>query len=434
MSDAVGSDTTNVNSARVNYWTHIVFPARTLSKEIAYWVCEIVAAILFLIIIFRMDFQEYNIYKTDDVVNGYSYKLTSAKDSKFGVSPYRFNEGDESGIPLDFNTHILNNEYGWICLCYAIKHLIYFLDTLNLMRLKFCLPQDLAPPILNCALWVLWMLYGFFNKGYEVYAGVYERYYKDNIKWRHENGDNNGNGLGNKLTDDQYNALYDQATTFYKDNAKWTWLWVPSIIVCAVNFVLFILGFIQKRSSAFTNATVSAFIIPLQLFFLHLFLKGSFWSSNYAYYADMNKDNKTPTKDNKDDYVSFIFNYDYYEARWVFFLIYIAAWIGLLFAVVCLFKAFVDRRRSVLSLVKYVLYAIFLVACFLWCLALDKILWQVYIQSGTRTLITIVHIVGIILAIIIGAISIMEKKKYKDEYYTYHVEYKEWHGNGKYNH
>lgn len=422
-----------IHVARANYATHVIFPARTIIKDVAYWVCEIAAALIFLGFITRFDLQEYNIYKSDDPVLAYSYVKTTSNQDTYAKNDMEFAEGGKSGIPLDFKTHILNNEYGWICLCYAVKHFIYIIDTVVMIRRTYSSAVDIIPPILNCGLWVLWMIYGFTNVGYEIYAGIYERYGRDSLRWEKDHprvvlGVNVG------MSDDEFNKKMANVENWYKDNAKWTWLWVPTIIVCAINFLLWLFGGFRFKSSVFTNVAAATWLIPLQLFFLHLFLKGSWISSNYAYYAQMSRDDKVPKRDDKDNYVSYMLNMDYYEARWVFPIVYIAAWIGLIFAIVCLFRAVLSIRKSCYTSVKNLLYFLFFIACFIWCLALDKILWQRYIQKGIRDLLVAMHIIALVLAFFIGILSILERYRMKDEYIVIHKEYKTWYSDAKYSH
>ena len=63
-------------------------------------------------------------------------------------------------------------EYGWICLCYTIKHLIYIADTVMLMGKTYCKPHDVLVPVVNFIMWGLWMLYGFLNVKENILIGV----------------------------------------------------------------------------------------------------------------------------------------------------------------------------------------------------------------------------------------------------------------------
>ena len=136
--------------ARVDYWLHFICPARSLIKDLIYWPAEIAAGTILFIWILQMDtdtvpaagdYPEYKVYKTDMNANNQPTRLEM-------------------------------REYGWICLCYTIKHLVYIVDTTMLIGRKFSKPIDLAAPIVNFIMWGLWTLYGFFNAGDEILYGV----------------------------------------------------------------------------------------------------------------------------------------------------------------------------------------------------------------------------------------------------------------------
>lgn len=418
-------DKISLHAARNNYWTHFIFPARTMVKDIAYWVTEIAAGLIFLSFITRIDLTDSNIYKANDIETAKSYTFTSDPNNKYSVTPYEFMEGPIAGIPLDFNTHLLNNEYGWICLCYAVKHFIYLIDTGMLLRRKYCMPIDLVAPILNCGLWVLWMIYGFTNAGYDVYAGVYVRYVKDSLQWSKDN---------NIMSQATYDQNYASASTFYESREKWIWLWVPTIIVAAINLILWVLAQYQKRSSAFTNVALSTVFIPLQLFFLHLFLKGSFISSNAAFYADIVKNGQYRNIDtsSRSDYVSFQYDVDYYETRWIFFIIYLFSYVGTVIAGGCLYQAYACLKISTMVACKYVLYALFFIAFFIWCLAIDRIIYQQYVMM--KPLLLTMHIILLVLAFFIGIISVMQRHQMAETFYSHHKVYNDWKNDFTYNH
>lgn len=73
-------------------------------------------------------------------------------------------------------------EYGWICLCYTIKHFVYIIDTVMIMSPERSKPIDVLVPVVNFIMWGLWMLYGFLNVGLEIYAGIPLRIQKDSCK------------------------------------------------------------------------------------------------------------------------------------------------------------------------------------------------------------------------------------------------------------
>lgn len=117
-------------------------------------------------------------------------------------------------------------EYGWICLCYTIKHFVYIIDTVMLMGKKYCTPIDILPPVVNFIMWGLWMLYGFLNVGLEIMAGPRLRAGKD---------------LCNE-DKDNYDKCIEPYEKAYSDTAKWTWLWIVPAIACVVNLALWLLG------------------------------------------------------------------------------------------------------------------------------------------------------------------------------------------------
>ena len=136
--------------SRVDYWTHKVFPARSLIKDLIYWPAEIAAGIFFFIWVLQMELEtgpikseypEYKVYKKDPITK------------------------DEINM-------LEMREYGWICLCYTIKHLIYIADTVMLMGKTYCKPHDVLVPVVNFIMWGLWMLYGFLNVKENILIGI----------------------------------------------------------------------------------------------------------------------------------------------------------------------------------------------------------------------------------------------------------------------
>ena len=71
----------------------------------------------------------------------------------------------------DLDTSLLNREYGWIMLCWAVKHYLYIVDCFLLMTLKIYKGKvnikaiDIITPIINCGIWVFWCIYAWTNSG-----------------------------------------------------------------------------------------------------------------------------------------------------------------------------------------------------------------------------------------------------------------------------
>lgn len=195
--------------------------------------------------------------------------------------------------------------------------------------------------------------------------------------------------------------------------AKWTWLWIVPAIACVVNLALWLLGGIQKRSSAYTNAALSTWLIPLNLFWYHFFLKSWWISSNTKYYLE------NPPKDFSD--MAFA---DTFEARYVFPVVYFASWFGLLFAIVCVYRAGLARSYDIKDTIKFILYAVFWVSGFIWCLFIDATVFHRIIRY--QIVIIITHIICLVMALIIGAISILQKKNEGDFFYKRHTDYATW--------
>lgn len=93
------------------------------------------------------------------------------KDFPFGIrQPQTIAGAANNGkyLTIDkFDTDLLNREYGWIMLCWAVKHFLYIVDTVLLMVLSrykglvHVKPIDILTPVLNCGLWVLWCVYAY---------------------------------------------------------------------------------------------------------------------------------------------------------------------------------------------------------------------------------------------------------------------------------
>lgn len=357
------------NDCKWNYVTHLIFPARTWIKELIYWPTELAAAVLFFIYIVQMKLTDYQLYSGKDmtvttkVIESNISGTKSIVDGRiFGIS---YTSSNQAMIISEMDTDLLNREYAWICLCYIVKHFLYSIDFFLLYKRKFCRVYDFATPLLNFALWVLWGIYGWTQEGFAIHGGMYLRFRKDIAYARPINGLNEYKALEDelKLTQNTYDSL-----------KSWQWLWIICAIVWAGNTLLWFYGLSQKRSSAFTGQALSTIAIPAQLFFLHLFLKGSWIRSNWpTLFIDSSSGNKAwYTKQE-----------DYYEARWVWFIIYIAAYAGAAFSLACLIKAYfflTGPHKNVMKGFKYVLYSLLWADGLVWILFLDATLYHYFIE------------------------------------------------------
>lgn len=374
-------------ATKVNFWTHLVFPARTLYKDMVYWPCEIAAGIIILIYIIQFDLIDVK------NANGDTVKMYKP-DPQAPVGPYGF-LGPSSPAYQTYPSNLLNREYAWICLCYAIKHFFYLIDTAMWVNKKFCRPMDLVAPFLNLGLWVLWGLYGWLNVYDQIHAGEYTRVTLDMIN-------------ASSINDNIKQPLRDNVNAYYNATAKWVWLWVPTGVVCLIIFALWIVNIFMRRSSGLSNVAISTWLIPLQLFFLHLFLKGWWIKSNAVDIAN------NPNQSNQ----------DIFEARYVFPIIYFASWIGLLFAVICVFKSIIDMRYHLTNFFKFLLYALFWVSGFLWCLCMDNTLYHLEVHYWSALIITQIVCLG--CALFIGIISIFQKFREMDKFVERHNQYYSW--------
>lgn len=115
---------------------------------------------------------------------------------------------------------------------------------------------------------------------------------------------------------------------------------------------------------------------------------------------------------------------DSYEARYVFPVVYFGSWVGLLFAIVCVYRAGLARATDAKDSVKFILYAVFWVSGFIWCLFIDATVYHTIIRY--QIVIIITHIICLVMALGIGAISIMQKQREGDLYYSRHSNYANW--------
>jgi len=401
-------------SARINYLSHLLFPARSVIKDIIFWATELAAGAIFLSFILRNKWEESNVYKQDDYVAGLEWK----DDTDF-VEPKPL--APVLGFK-EFPSQFFQYEYGWICLCYSIKYFVYLIDTLILVKKKVCRGIDIVPPVLMTFIWVLWLIYAFTLSGYSIFAGVYTRYDIETAKNCKEAP------LCKQGSPEGYwDNIIANENRFYDENEKWRWLWVPSMIVAFVLLCLFFYNLIQMRSSAFSNVALSTVLIPLQLFFFHLFLKGSWMDSNAEEHIERYVKG-VPQKENSDkgEYLDYVFGLDMYEARWVFPVIYLGAWGGLACAVGCIVKAVSDRKVHLLNTIKNSFYALFFVVAFIWALVLDRILFERTISKPMKNFLTVIHIIGLAVGVLLAIASITQKIRWTGDYNKFHQEYHTW--------
>ena len=395
------------NERKFDYITHLLFPSRTLVKDMVYWSTELAAAIILFIYIVQMKLDKVTLYKgVDETVESYMVQKTSKqtfgllgrKDSAwFGISMYAPNH---MFTVSEFDTDLLNREYAWICLCYIIKHALYFFDFATLFNQRKCKQWDFLTPLLNLGLWVLWGLYGWLHSGFELFGGMYLRFRKDVI-YSQVPTDADPNVLFDYL-----GSLNDENTKIYQKYARWEWLWLPSGAICLCHLALWLVGLFSKRSSAFTGQALSTVGVAAQLTVLHLFMKGSWIRSNWAtqYY-----DTRTALR------AAYTTNADYFEARWVFFVVYFAAWAGVLMSIASMARAAFIGKQDPIKSAKFALYSLFFVAAFIWVLMMDGTLYHFFIKW--RTGLIVMHVICMVLALVIAILSLIEKSRETDKVY-----------------
>src|SRR3990167_3816064 len=369
-------------SVNHEYWTHQIFPARTKLKDLAYWVTEILAAAYFLILVLQIKLTESAEMKTSD---GTAFTVYTVND----------------------DSNLLNCEFGWIALIYTLKYLVYIVDTVLMMQKKYSTPVDLVPVVLNFIVWLIWTLYGFFAKEQEVTSGYGYRYRKDILNYQLEKG---------TINQDAYDKALQTALDGYNNNQTGTWIWIPCLIAFIANLVLWIMGLVKKRSTLFTNAAVSSWMIPLQLFILNLALKGSWFKSSYKTNVEAQAGWNGPLAPSPSAFRS---AGELFEARYIFIIIYFASWVCVLFAGANIARAMKEFGKSTLNAVKYILYAIFFLSNIFWCFFLDAILYETYIAG--KNWLVLFSIISIVLALAIAAISLKQKfSEDEQEYFSRH--------------
>lgn len=403
------------NPSKFNFLTHLLFPSRSFIKELIYWPTEIVAAIIVFAYIIEIKTDTIRLYNGyDKQVDGWMYQKTDPNTFGFnannnpallGIAYLNPNAAWQIG---DYKTDLLNREYAWIALCYMIKHAFYLADFGILFKRKLCKLHDFITPIMNLWLWTMWGIFGWLKSDVQIHGGMYLRFRKDVI-------------FNSDLSSpNQYNSAkmeYDNAVNVYKDVGSWNWLWVICAIVFFFNLILWLISIKQKRSSAFTGLSLSVVLIPLQLFILNLFFKGSWIRSNWP---TIFIDTTSPLK------TMYSLGEDYFEARWVFVVIYLSSWFGgLIFSLACLVHGiYVKKAGNTLGAIKYWCYFPFWVSAFIWALFMDGTLYHYYVNFYTGLIVT--EAICLFFALAIFALSVLEKKKEGDKFYKRHENWGKW--------
>ena len=437
------------NDHLFNKYTHVLFTARSYLRELIYWPCEFAAALLMFIYILQIDLLPNTIYMSrDDSIIGWQPKPTDIEGipnsfrtyidsngietrANFGISPISFSKANTVFKISSFDTDLLNREYAWMCLCWFIKHFFYLIEALYLMKkskqLKITiLPLDLVTHVLNMTLWGFWTVYGWIKEGDQIHAGMYERMAKDALNNQNFSyTDSDRAEIQNKLNERE--KMRERYNGWYSDSAGWTWLWIPTIIIFAANLLIWVIGLIKKRSSAYTGQSLATVLIPAQLFFLHLFLKGSWIISNYfVNHKPASFQNSLVNMDLiRSYYDAYVFiQTDYFDARWVFWIIFLAAWAGVIFAIICAVKAYLDIHVCKVSAAKYFCYSIFWISAFIWVLCMDNTLYHYFYQYCPALVTT--HIICLASAFIVACLSIFEKKRESINFYERHNKWAMW--------
>lgn len=402
------------NDNKFNKLTHLLFPSRTLIKELIYWPTELAAAIILFVYIIQMETTTMTLYKGADYeIPGEMIKMTNGDNMGFpavkrgvvfGISYLSPNMAFQIS---EYDTDLLNREYAWICLCYIIKHTFYLADFAMLFRRKLCKLHDFITPLMNIWLWIMWGIYGWIKSDEQIHGGMYLRFRKDVIYSRDLSSSQFYNSAKNE---------YEKVLSVYNDISGWNWLWIICAIVAASHTILWFLSLKQKRSSAYTGLALSVIAIPMQLLILHLFFKGSWVQSNWS---TMFIDTTSAAK------ALYSAMEDYYEARWIFFIIYLSSWVGLVFAILCLGRAIICfKTKELLKGLKYISYMFFWAALLVWCLLMDMTLYHYYVY--TQKALIAFHAIALFFALAIFVLSVLEKKKEGDKFYHRHNNCDKW--------
>lgn len=404
------------NANKFNYLTHNIFPARTFLKDIIYWVTEIAAATILFAYIIEIKTVKMTLY------NGYENKIEGLMYEQgdremLGMGPVKRNgllgisylNANAAFAINDHPTDLLNREYAWICLCYMIKHAAYIADFFILFKRKLCKPWDFVTPVMNLWLWTMWGIYGWLKSDEQIHGGMYLRFRKDVIMGRDKSSPENFESVM---------AEYNHLSEVYTESMSWPWLWIICVIVAVSHLVLWLKAMKDKRSSAFTGLSLSVVAIPLQLLFLNLFFKGSWISSNWN---TLFIDTTSPMK------AMYSMQADYFEARWVFWIIYLSSWIAVgVFCKMCFFHALAMKKQGkpIVVMVKYMFYAVFWTDTFIWVLFMDDTLYHYYVNWPIGLIVT--HAIALVCALVIATMSILEKKQEGDKFYTRHENWATW--------
>lgn len=372
----------------INKLKDAVFPQLSRNKEIVYWTTELIAAIIMFIFLIGVKSQDY-----PDAVDGKTFKGVRAATPEEGADLLKkiseAKDADEAFIlkANAFNahpTHIQNNEYGWIALFYCLKHLLYLVDSIFMVKNKVSKWYDLIGPLANFVMWLAAAMIGFLYSSIQIYGGLALRRVKD----KHE----------------RVPALVPEAAvkiveeTIYKKYVKIRGIYIGILVVVVINLVLWILGLIQKRSSFLTNQAASTWVNALSLALFAAFYQGLTIKTN-----DYLKDTKTPAR-----------RRDEFEARLIFPLLYFGAWVGLVvFLPICCFMAFKVRKTCKMTMVAWVLWAVFWIFAFVFALCMDTLLHDDRTTFLMGAIISL--IVGIILGIGLAVIYIMKGFKNKNQ-------------------
>ena len=370
-------------SAKLDSLTHQVFPARTKLKDLAYWVSELFAAVYLLILILQMGLTELPELKTSD---GDAFTVSVLSDAK---------------------NNLINCEFGWIALIYTLKYLVYIVDTVLMMQKKYSTGVDIVPVALNFIVWLIWTLYGFFAKEEQVLSGFGYRIAKDRLSYSLDKG---------TINQETYDAQIKVQLEGYDNNQTGTWIWIPCLIAFAANLACWIMGLVQKRSTLFTNAAISTWAIPLQLFFLNLAFKGSWFKSSFRTNADAKAEwtNNAPPSAS-----AFRSQGELFDARYIFIIIYFASWLLAIASVPTIMRGVKEFKNNTLNGVKYVLYGLFFISNLFWCLFMDAVLMETYIAH--KGWLILFSIISIVLALAIAVISLKQKfSEDESEYFSRH--------------
>ena len=411
-----------------NRFAHYFFPARSLFREVVYWLTELAAAVIFFVYIYQIDMIPMNLYNKEDRVQAWRVRYESVKDiSKYTTvvksqsytlgyidKSYFSSPGTSVTLPqyVEYPTDLINREFAWICLCYFIKHFLYMCHTVYMVRNENQYKArsiDFFSPILNGGLWLLWALYGWLNSGNQIHIGWVTQYLKNRLM---------DAPFKTQVALDAANTQVDIYEQVYEAFVGWKWLWIPTVVIAGINLIVYLICIGKKRSSMYHGNALSTVAIPFQLFFFHLFLTGNWIAPNTL------KANPLASEFNgfwQADEAKFA---DRFSARWVFWILFLGAFAGLAIAAVCFWKGFFDFERCKLSGFKYICYGVFFSSAFVWVMCLDTVVWGFFLVY--RAALGASHIVCMVTAILIGAISVLQKAREGDRFIERHNRFEDW--------